>query len=394
MNDSIAYELIKDQPENGNMPTEMIVFSHLRWDFVYQRPQHLLTRLAYKMRITFIEEPIHDAENEAYYSVVKKNHNIYVMVPHVRHAIDEPERNKAIKKLFTTYIQTLEKEKYAFWYYTPMALEFSRPFTPQLVIYDCMDELSAFKFAPESLKLLEQELLAISSVVFTGGYSLYEAKKNQHHNIHAFPSAIEKAHFALTRTIEKHKTGNKPILGFYGVIDERFDIDLIAAIAEQRPEWKIELIGPVVKIDPKTLPANKNIIYTGPKSYQELPQCMASWDVALIPFLLNESTRFISPTKTPEYLAAGLPVVSTAITDVVNPYGDQQLVSIAHNAGEFIVEIEKLINMPLQEKTLLTSKVDAFLSNISWDKTTDEMYTLMTAALKNKYYEQILESNV
>jgi glycosyltransferase involved in cell wall biosynthesis len=369
------------------LPENIIVFSHLRWDFVYQRPQHLLTRFAADFKVTLIEEPIFDTAGPAFYSTTPKENNIEVMVPHMPQGLSAEEVNQIQKSLLDSYMKGKQLSNYAFWYYTPMALEFSRKYMPEIVIYDCMDELSAFKFAPDSLKALEQELLNRADVVFTGGQSLYQAKKNQHANIHPFPSSIEVEHFAKTRQLKAgaQPIANKPLtLGFYGVIDERFDINLIKEMANARPDWQFNLIGPVVKIDPATLPQNSNIKYLGPKSYQELPEQMASWDIALIPFMINESTRFISPTKTPEYLAAGLPVISTAIRDVVSPYGIKQLVYIGNTAKDFIAAAEQELfkTAPVKQSWLKT--VDSFLSQNSWSKTYQSMLKLTKQVLVDK----------
>src|SRR5690606_1930964 len=200
---------------------------------------------------------------------------------------------------------------------------------PRLIVYDCMDELSAFRGAPPELIEREQALLRCADLVFTGGYSLWEAKRNLHNNIHAFPSSVDVPHFSSARCIQTEPLDQidipHPRLGFYGVIDERLDLTLISRIVELRPGWHIVLVGPVVKIDPASLPQRPNLHYLGPKTYEELPQYLAGWDVAIMPFALNESTRFISPTKTPEFIAGGCPVVSTSINDVVRTYGDTDI---------------------------------------------------------------------
>jgi|SRR6185503_9869996 len=372
----------------NKLPANIICFSHLRWDFVFQRPQHLLTRFSQSFRVFFIEEPIFDATGPDYHTYHNRGENIQVVVPHLTPGKTPAENIVKLKALFDSFMENKQLADYAFWYYTPMALEFTRKYLPELVIYDCMDELSAFKFAPEELKTLEKELLKKADIVFTGGQSLYEAKKNQHANMYAFPSSIEKEHFEKARQIRK--SGNaQPTLGFYGVIDERFDIDLIRDVADNRPGWKLELVGPIVKIDPATLPKNVNIEYLGPKNYQELPSIIAQWDIALIPFLLNESTRFISPTKTPEYLAAGLPVISTPIRDVVNPYGKNKLVSIGANGQDFIVAAEQILADKAKEKWL--SKVDAFLAQNSWDKTCSNMIRLINETIENRSLTSIAQ---
>ena len=241
-----------------------------------------------------------------------------------------------------------------------------------------MDELSAFKGAPRALKDYETELLKRADLVFTGGQSLYEAKRDQHRNIYAFPSSIDAAHFAQARASRSEPADQAgiphPRMGFFGVIDERMDVELLDAVAAARPDWHLVMIGPVVKIDPAELPCRDNIHYLGGKTYAELPLYLSGWDVALLPFARNESTRFISPTKTPEYLAAGRAVVSTSIRDVVRPYGEQNLVHIADTPAEFIAAIESALS---EDTALRMQKVDPFLAQTSWDETWGRMAELI-----------------
>ncbi|HEX5834319.1 MAG TPA: glycosyltransferase [Pyrinomonadaceae bacterium] len=277
--------------------------------------------------------------------------------------------------------------QYLVWYYTPMALDFTRNLRPLSVIYDCMDELSAFKGAPECLKHRERELFKAADLVFTGGQSLYEAKCDQHHSVFAFPSSIDREHFTQARTAiaepEDQKHIPHPRLGFFGVVDERFDVELLDQISRNRPDYQYVIVGPVVKIDPGTLPQRENIHYLGAKSYQELPAYIAGWDVALLLFAQNESTRFISPTKTPEYLAAGKPVVSTPIRDVVTPYGQMGLVRIAGDAQEFTAAIDDLLKSGTNRKQWLET-VDRFLATMSWDETWARMSRLIDEAVAKK----------
>lgn len=362
---------------------DLVCFCHLRWDFVYQRPQHLLTRFAQKFRVFFIEEPIfHAGEDICQVTLTKEN--VWVVKPHLS---DDPATDMELvvrqKTLLNKLFAKMEIEKYLFWYYTPMALKISDQFNPLRVIYDCMDELSAFKFAPAELIDLEKQLFDKADLVFTGGHCLYEAKQDCHHNIHPFPSSIDKEHFSKARADVNDPADQAHIphlrIGFYGVIDERFNINLIREVALKRPEWNFVLVGPVVKIHPDDLPRNSNIHYLGGKSYQELPQYLAGWDIAIIPFENNESTKFISPTKTPEYLAAGKPVISSSIRDVVKPYGELELVHIADTTEEFITAVEKEINTT--DKTIWSKKVDQFLAQISWDKTWNRMMKLVDELL-------------
>jgi glycosyltransferase involved in cell wall biosynthesis len=369
------------------LPAKLLCLSHLRWDFVYQRPQHLLTRFSEIFSTYFLEEPIHDAEDEAYLHLSKRLPNLWVVVPHIQAGLSKADEKLVMKQLMDKFMENEDGDDFLFWYYTPMALSFTEQLNPALTVYDCMDELSLFKNAPAELKDLEKRLMAKSDVVFTGGNSLYEAKKHQHANIHSFPSSIDKTHFVKARTNkiqpEEQAHISNPKLGFYGVIDERFDIELIRAIADARPNWEFMLIGPVLKINRALLPQNENIHYLGQKSYDELPAYLSGWDIALIPFMLNDSTKFISPTKTPEYLAAGKPVVSTAIRDVINPYANQKLVHIGHTAEDFIEAIELELNTKNKKQWL--SKVDAFLSSNSWDNTCTSMLTCIQNSIKDKH---------
>lgn len=372
------------------LPSNLLCFSHLRWDFVFQRPQHLLTRFASSLKVFFLEEPLFEDIPTASLDVTVRDENLWTLVPRIPVGLEHQEIIGIQKNLLEGFLEGKDAADFTFWYYTPMALEFSDHLQPALTVYDCMDELSAFKFAPAGIKQFEQSLLHNADIVFTGGHSLYEAKKHQHANIWPFPSSIERAHFEKARHLNEQPADQAgipgPRIGFFGVIDERFDIDLISGIADARPDWQLILIGPVVKIDPATLPQRPNIHYLGQKNYRELPHYLAGWDAALIPFLLNESTRFISPTKTPEYLAAGIPVISTPIQDVVKPYGENGMVHIARNDAEFIKAIEKELQSAKEEWLAL---VDDFLAQNSWDLTSSKMLKLMKGAKARKQGNKI-----
>lgn len=370
------------QTEDESRETDLVCLSHLRWDFVYQRPQHLLTRCAQKRRVFFVEEPIFE-NGPIRLDVSRRDENLFVVVPYLPEGLSSEIALDAVQQgLIDRLFGEHGIENFVLWYYTPMALSFTRHLKPQAVIYDCMDELSAFKNAPRAMQFREKELFNRADVVFTGGVSLYEAKRNQHKNVHAFPSSIDVQHFASARNVSEDPADQAniphPRLGFCGVIDERMDLDLIAGMADARPDWHLVMIGPVVKIDPACLPQCPNIHYLGGKAYKELPNYLAGWDVALLPFALNESTRFISPTKTPEYLAAGKPVVSTAIRDVVRPYGQKGLVRIAATAEEFVKAAEEALR---EDTPARLKQVDEFLAQTSWDLTWSRMWQLIEAAM-------------
>jgi UDP-galactopyranose mutase len=393
-NQSITNNELKDQPgfglanefqQTGNdAEPDLIVWSHLRWDFVYQRPQHLLKRAAAEARVFFFEEPVFNGS--MHLDVRERDNGVKVITPHLPEGLRSDVATQAVlKEMILRFFTENSIRNYLFWYYTPMALEFTRQMSPIAIVYDCMDELSAFKGAPRKLIEREKELLKQADIVFTGGYSLYEAKRRRHPSVYAFPSSIDRAHFNQARTLTEDPEDQRdiahPRLGFFGVIDERFDVQLIDQVAAARPDWQFVMIGPVVKIHPDTLPRRANIHYLGARSYQELPKYIAGWDVALLPFAMNESTRFISPTKTPEYLAAGKPVVSTPIQDVVRPYGEMELVQIADNRDEFIAAIENALK-PASDEWL--KRVDKFLAQTSWDDTWTRMSALIDQVLERK----------
>jgi glycosyltransferase involved in cell wall biosynthesis len=359
---------------------DLVCFSHLRYNFVFQRPNHLMERCARDRRVFFVEEPVFDGDRPQL-SVERVGRNLSVVVPRLPR--DTPPA--AVPRLVETAVKELFREwsieAPITWYYTPMALASTSALKTSLVVYDCMDQLSAFHGAPPYLREREIELLQRAQLVFTGGMSLYAEKRRHHSNVHAFPSSVDAAHFRVARERRVDPPDQLPIarprLGFYGVIDERFDLVLLETLARERPNWQIVLLGPVVKIDPGTLPRLSNIHYLGQKAYRELPDYLAGWDVAIMPFAENEATRFISPTKTLEYFAGGRPVVSTPIHDVVYPYGERGLVEIARRDG-FVRAVERALASGFAP---VSTEVDTLLSQTSWDQTWARMWSLVEQEL-------------
>ena len=363
-------------PERDHMQT-IIVFSHLRWDFVYQRPQQLLSRLAQFYHVVFVEEPIYHAGSSSLKQSTPAP-NVTVCQPHT--PVHAPGfHDDQLAELHSLLKPVTPLDDPIVWFYTPMALPLLLNLHPRLVVYDCMDELAAFKNAPKQLLQRETALLGRADLVFAGGPSLYEAKRERHSNAHCFASSVDVVHFeqALDRANVHplHHDIGHPRLGYYGVIDERFDPDLIAALADAHSNWQIVLVGPVVKIDPATLPQRQNIHYLGQQSYKALPQFLAGWDVCLLPFALNEATRFISPTKVLEYMAAQLPIVSTNIADVAVPYADS--VAIALDTPGFIAACEAALAATPEQRAASAMKMQAIVSATSWDATVDHMHALL-----------------
>lgn len=359
----------------------LVCFSHLRWDFVWQRPQHLLSRAAQHYDVLVIEEPIFKLGIKPHMDVSMRPQGVAIAVPMLPEGISHEDIIAEQHDLIESLIGRESNGSRVFWYYTPMAMAVTSDFECDLCIYDNMDELSLFRGASQQLIDLENALFSRCDLVFTGGMSLYEAKKSRHRSVHGFPSSIDFNHFSQARSLREDPKDQAHIprvrLGFFGVVDERMDVDLLAEVADLRPDWQFVMIGPVVKIDPVILPRRSNIHWLGGKDYKELPHYLSGWDVGFMNFALNEATKFISPTKTPEFLAAGVPVVSTPITDVVKPYGEKGLVEIARDADEVVAKVESILARP---KDSWLAKVDRHLAQGSWDKTWASMHKLMLDA--------------
>jgi glycosyltransferase involved in cell wall biosynthesis len=361
----------------------LLCFSHLRWNFVFQRPQHLMSRFGREVNVIYWEEPVEIGSRETAYLQVREAQDaasVRVIVPHLPQGMPEDAREAALKRLLDAHVASIRGTLIA-WYYTPMMLPFSRHLETDLTVYDAMDELSKFKFAPVKLLDLEQELIDRADIVFTGGSSLYEAKKDRHANVHCFPSSVDRCHFLKARAHQFEPADQedlpRPRLGFYGVIDERFDTELLDKVAEMRPQWSFVMVGPIVKIAPEDLPKRPNIHYLGSKTYDQLPGYLSGWDVALMPFAMNESTEFISPTKTPEYLAGGRPVVSTPIKDVVRHYGHLEGVKIVSTPEEFVAGCEEALELARNPESGWLAEADLMLSATSWDTTQARMAGLV-----------------
>jgi protoporphyrinogen oxidase/glycosyltransferase involved in cell wall biosynthesis len=359
------------------MPT-IVVFSHLRWDFVFQRPQHLLSRLAQHYPVLFVEEPEYD-DGAPFMQRSSPAPNVTVCRAHTPiHAVGFHDEQLRLLQPMVAQLAPPGEEVIA-WFYTPMALPLLQALQPSLVVYDCMDELASFRNPPKQLLQRESALLNIADLVFAGGPSLYEAKKHRHPNVHCFPSSVDVVHFQQALDRERlHPQQDAiphPRLGFYGVLDERFDPELVGEVADAHPEWQVVLAGPVVKIDPERLPRRPNIHYLGQQPYSALPDLLAGWDVCLMPFAINEATRFISPTKVLEYMAAQLPIVSTPIADVANPYG--HVVAIAATAPEFIAACEAALGASAEQRRHMVEAMRTVVAATSWDSTARLMGELL-----------------
>ncbi len=357
---------------------DLICLSHLRWDFVYQRPQHLISRFTPQHRVFFVEEPVFDSD-APYLEVTPRPGNLKVLVAHLPLGPTETEHGQMYRKLLDEFMTENSVTNYVLWYYTPMMVSWTDTLTPKAVVFDVMDELSAFAGAHPEMASREEKLLQKADLVFAGGRSLYDGKKNRHSHVYFLASSVDIAHFAKARQSPPEPADQKsiphPRFGFFGVLDERVDWDLLAAVADLRPDWQWIMVGPVSgKIPDSVLPQRPNIHYPGGKDYVELPSYLAGWDVAIMPFAINEATRFISPTKTPEYLAGGKAVVSTPILDVIRQYGNAGLAHIASTPAEFVAACEAALG---EDRADRLARVDPVLAEMSWDKIWGKMHDLI-----------------
>jgi glycosyltransferase involved in cell wall biosynthesis len=369
---------------------EIVCLSLLQWDFAGQRAQRLMSRSARERRVFFVEDPVFGATVPGL-DIRRSDCGVFVVTPHLCEGSDDAEAPATeqallLDELFLEY----EVCDYILWYYTPKALAFTWRLDPLLVVYDCMDELSAFDSAPSAAKRREAELLKLADVVFTGRHDLDEAKRRFHHNVHPLPDSVDLEHFRQARReiaepVDQARIG-RPRLGFSGVIDERLDLELLAAIAEARADWQIVMIGPVIEIGPSELPRRTNIHYLGDRSYKELPAYFSGWDVAVAPFARGESTGLIAPVETSEYLAAGVPMVSTSIRGVELVYGRRGLVKVADTTDDFVAAAERLMNRHGDyDYGAWLDRVDEALVSGAWDETWARMMNLIDLTFKKLY---------
>jgi glycosyltransferase involved in cell wall biosynthesis len=363
------------------VPADLVCLSHLRWDFVYQRPNHLMARAARDRRVYFVEEPRVEPGAEVRLESVPRD-GVTVVTPVVPPGIQGLALVSTLAGLVDRLVATEGLDDPVLWYYTPMAFPWTRHVQTAAVVYDCMDFLAGFRGAPAELLELETELLARADVVYSGGSSLYGRLAERHSNVHAFPSSVDVAHFSRARDglplPVDLTSAPRPRIVYTGVLDERVDLALIEGLAIARPDVSIVLIGPVTKIDPSDIPSCPNICLLGMRSYHTLPSYLGACDVGWMPFARNEATRFISPTKTLEYLAAGLPVVSTSIQDVVTPFATEALAKIADTVADTSAAVDDVLAGTRPSR----ADVDEFLAGRSWDSTWAAMAALVDERVK------------
>jgi len=363
----------------------LIVFSHIRWNCIYQRPQNLMSRLAYHYRVLFIEEPIYEQTVSRYptleYSC--QGPNIEVLTPRtgVPTAGFNQQQASILAPLLEEYLLANCIEDYAIWFYTPMAYSFIDYLQPKAVIYDCTEIDSERDEDSMEWREMEEALVDHADTIFTSGPSLYDSKRDIHPNVHCLPNAVDMVHFSPERLLQTSHSSTDvaqlqekigfPRLGFFGVIDERIDFDLLAKVAEARPDWNIVMLGPIKNVNESELPKYPNIHWLGMHSYERLPYFLATWDVCFLPYIVNDLTGFINPCQTLEYMAAEKPVVSTAIPDIAAMYED--VAHFVHTPKQFIEQCETLLSHTAVERSALVSGMLTAVWRMSWDNAVESV---------------------
>lgn len=381
----------------ANEPT-IVCLAHLGWDFVWQRPQQLLSRLAQQYPTIYIREPHIDTttNHTPYLRRIPSDGGVVAYEPRLPNRLDVHENAQAhyinlVKTALAEHGivhpsngQRLSQAPLIVWFYTPMPVYVLDHIPADLVIFDAMDQLANFRFAPPDLIAREAELMQRADLVFTGGRSLYEARRDHHPNVYLFASGVDPSHFAQARQLDTEVASEiadlpGPVLGYYGVIDERIDLDMLSALATQRPDWSFVMVGPLAKIDPESLPRRPNIYYPGQQPYNRLPQFLKRFDVCLMPFALNEATQYISPTKALEYMAAHKPIVSTHVPDVVANWS--HVVYLAQDGAGFIQAVEQALGETPTQRQARIIRQNAVITRHTWDRIAHDMGRLIDTAL-------------
>ena len=375
-------------PLSPTLPV-LIVLAHLRWADVFQRPQQLLSRLAGRWQVWYVEEPV-VSPGPTHFETRHAADRLTVLVPHLaaaRQAPDDPWPRLA--PLLARQLAAQGIERPVVWLTTPLAWPAVAPLAPSCIVYDGMDDLAGCRDAPPHWHDREQALLRQAALVFAPGPSLYDHWHAAHPNVHCIPSAVDVAHFAPrapdpddadTRAAQQLQAAlPRPRLGYFGVIDERVDLRLIDTLASEHPEWQLVMVGPVVQADPQMLPSRPNIHWLGRQPHARLPGLLADWDLCLVPFVQDRSARSLSPTKVLEYMAGEKPVVSTPVQDVVMLYG--HAVEIAEPGEAFVQACERVLAETGQARCRRAMEMLTTVSRHSWDRSADSVHRLIEQAL-------------
>lgn len=366
---------IVEVAEEDNIDT-LLCFSPVRWESVFQRPQHLMSHAAKKWRVFYMEDPTFDENTSAPQMALKKHNNLFVVTCKLPKDTSRTDTHTAMHDLLGKLCADYKIVNYGAWYYSPESINYTTDLYPRVVIYDCTSPINSTQ---SGLLHAENELITRSDLVFTNGKTLFEAKQNFHPEVYNFPSSIDKEHFMLAR-LELPEPADQedilyPRLGLYGAIDECFDLDLLQALADRRPDWQFVLVGPVVGIDKDTLPEAENIHYLGEKPYEQMPSYISGWNAALLLVSTSKAAQAHVPTRTAEYLAAFKPMVATPVADIISPYYEMGLVNTADDVFAFESSIEEVLSYDKRKEW--KRSIDEFLKTHSWDVSWQQMRHLI-----------------
>jgi glycosyltransferase involved in cell wall biosynthesis len=384
----MLFEGVEGKKNMSDQPLTLLCLSHLNWNHVWQRPQQLMTRFTQHYRVIYVDPPEISANADTVQlQEISGEQGVRVLHPVFpkQHVESMADYWRLWKELLPVVLD-LAGQQVVMWVFSPYADQLVAQAKPQikLAVYDCMDDLASFKDGSDEMREREAHLLSLANLVFTGGHSMYQARKDRHPHVHCFPSGVDVEHYRRvydpsTTIPESVASIPHPQLGYFGVLDERINWDLIAQVAERRPDWHWVLVGPTAKVDPAELPVAPNIHYLGQQQYRDLPAFLKSFDVATMPFALNEATRFISPTKTLEYLAGGKWVIGSSVPDVVAFYSE--IVAIADGVDAWIAGLEQIFQASPEDLLKRMERARPVLEQSTWDNIAGRMSALIDEQL-------------
>ncbi|RYD58215.1 MAG: glycosyltransferase family 1 protein [Sphingobacteriales bacterium] len=385
------FNTLEGRTEDGTfLPSNIICFSPIRWNQKDQRPQQIMRRLSQYSMVHFIEEPVYDA-TEAYLSHTVVAEHIHVFTPHLPGGISEEKCQTLQRALLDQFMRDCNFADYTFWYATPVAFAYSKHYCPSVIVYDCLEDIWSLKLPAEKLHDLEQQLLDRADLVFTSSHTQYWNKKDRNNNVHLLPATIDRAHFDCARgkvsEAEEQEHIPYPRLGYMGIVDDRLDTQLLADIADTRPDWHIVLVGPTAKMNAAQLPQRANIHYLGNKPYADLPSYLTGWTAAIMP--IQEKSHMTSGLsfKTAECLAAGLPVIATPVKAIAAQYEKENLVMKANSAAEFVAATEAILFDGAADRSWM-ERVNNFLDMSSRDAVTNEILNRLKETMQTVAYSE------
>jgi len=370
-----------------------ILASIIQWYEVWQRPQHFASNLSRKYKTCYISPvPVHHIVGQVHVWLSRRlkrlAQRLWVFVPLLLPGENKVGLIRALNRLlWVGYAKEaalrLGTARPVVWINFPFNPRLAKSLSPRAVVYDVMDEFVEFSIAPRKARRMEEEVLNRASFVSTGTYALYEKKTALHPHVRYIPCGVD---FELFNSVVKRKPprpqdfpkARAPVFGYFGTLNERIDAELIEEVARRRPGWLFVLIGPIQRSYGGTRQLG-NVYYLGLKPYKLLPTYLAHFDVCTMPYRITEATKSISPVKLLEYFAAGKPVITTRIPDVLRFY--ESLVWVVDGADDFITKGEALLRM-IQSGHLSYDQYVEVARQRSWEQMAEQMVSGIMEVLK------------